>query len=637
MSDLTGKPVRDIGFLAWENDLAWMEFMKGKRWNALLRREKSYWNALTQQPKVHALTNQFLKEFQTYVAPRIHCGTLSVDGVIDIQFQSGGLSWNWKWSTHSHAAIAVDTDGTHTWYTTVLHGDVYRYKMICETMDGTIRWIKEDTSVDFVIKDGLMYYIRLDYPFNTTGLFVCDAYTGKHEERIYLETNPERFIEIVQGSNKSLFCKSGTWSESKTWEIHGKTLKRIYKDSVFQYPYDYDNAMTIEGPDFKEILYGTRLKSLELPPEKYSIQWINIRTGHLITMMEGEHTLWYCQPHKHPEKLYSIIAGDMDASIWSYWHNEDILDIFIKSPFNPPYILQVVKNHIIPDIRCFSPTAPLPTLDASRYSTYSADGTRVSYLLVKQKDTIPKKLLCYVYGAYGSASVVMWPYMQWAPLLTRGWAIAYSFSRGSGDRNDKWMRAGQARNHIKTIEDFEAIIRNVQYKLHIPPNKTVIYGRSAGGLMVGGTTARNPDGRLMGATFTEVPFVDAIRSQTNPELPLVQSGFSEYGNPIKSIVDFKALLNISPMNSLPADGAPGVFVVCRTGLKDLQVMPFEPVKWVQRLRGQAKPPAGKFLAFEKDEAHVYSGKRYYQARSSDLAILELWANGTLPIPSFLRE
>jgi hypothetical protein len=45
------------------------------------------------------------------------------------------------------------------------------------------------------------------------------------------------------------------------------------------------------------------------------------------------------------------------------------------------------------------------------------------------------------------------------------------------------------------------------------------------------------------------------------------------------------------------------------------------------------PPAGKFLAYEEDEAHVYSYARYYTARALDLAILDLWADGRLQIPA----
>ena len=54
------------------------------------------------------------------------------------------------------------------------------------------------------------------------------------------------------------------------------------------------------------------------------------------------------------------------------------------------------------------------------------------------------------------------------------------------------------------------------------------------------------------------------------------------------------------------------------------MFPSEPFKWVQRLRGAGiRPPAGKYLAFEKDEAHVYE-KKSTEARATDLAILEAW-------------
>jgi protease II len=207
--------------------------------------------------------------------------------------------------------------------------------------------------------------------------------------------------------------------------------------------------------------------------------------------------------------------------------------------------------------------------------------------------------------------------------LRRGWAIAYCFARGGGDNGDEWTEAGQRRFHIRTVEDFEAVVRDAQEVTRLGPKETVIYGRSAGGMMMGATVARNPDGQLMGACFTEVPFVDTLWTQTNYDVPLTPSGMSEYGNPIKSMVNFAAMMKMSPMYSLDADGAPGVFVVCRTGLRDLQVLASEPFKWVQRLRGVREPPAGKYLAYEPDEAHVYQ-KKAIPSRATDLAILETW-------------
>jgi pimeloyl-ACP methyl ester carboxylesterase len=631
---MTGEKIRDIGYLAWENDLAWLEYMKGNRWKSLLRREKHYWNTLTNNTSVQQTYEKFLKLFRDDVEPRLGCGTTIVNGVIRVYFLRGeGLAWHWLWSNKMHYSIGLQTDGTHVWYTRNIRNEHYKYELICEAMDGTVLWKKQDISVEVCVKNGLCYFIRLEYPFDTTGLYVCNAYTGKHEEHIFREYDGERFIELIQCANNTLVCKSGTWQESRSWIIHGKTLTRVYKDSRFQYILDEKNAILIDKDTLEQKYVGEKLNSLKLPSLKdYTIQWVNINTGHVITTQNGEKTLWYCQPKQSSIVLYSTLGGDISASAWSYWYNEPVQEFHIRTFENPPWILRAVDDKALPNAMCRSPSLPLPFLEAHRYTTTSEDGTKVSYLVVHTENTKPTKLLCYVYGAYGSSTVVMWPYMHWAPLLLNGWAVVFSYPRGSGDRDVQWMRNGQAENHIKTIQDFEAVIRDAQYKYSISAQKTAIYGRSAGGLMVGGTTARNPDGHLMGATFTEVPFVDAIRSQTNPDIPLVESGYSEYGNPLKSIRDFKALLNISPINSLSSDGAPGVFVLCRTGLKDLQVLPFEPVKWIQRLRGKSDPPAGKYLSFEEDQAHVYSGEKYYKARAIDLALLDLWADGKLSVP-----
>jgi len=175
------------------------------------------------------------------------------------------------------------------------------------------------------------------------------------------------------------------------------------------------------------------------------------------------------------------------------------------------------------------------------------------------------------------------------------------------------------------VEDFEATIRSAQKLTGLGPNRTIIYGRSAGGMMVGATTLRNPTGKLMGCTFTEVPFTDLLRTQTNMTIALTPSGVSEYGNPSEHPKNFKALMDMSVMENIPEEGAPGVFVLSRTGLRDLQVLPYEPVKLIQKFRGQDQShPKNKYLSYEKEETHTYSAKQFVIARATDLALLFRW-------------
>jgi len=634
---MTGEPIRDLGYLAWENKYAWIEPMKGKAWQQLLRREKTYWNALVHPRNVKAHVRQFEHEFERDVVPRLEVGEIKVAGVIMITLHKGeAFEWRWIWSTKKRKAVFLDTDGTHVWFTEDDPKSTYRYMLTCETMDGKVLWQKHDTSSEVCIANNRCYYIKVKYPFDTLGVACCDPYSGKGEDIIYKGTDSERFITFVQGNDRTLFIQVSSWSESNTWRVRGTTLTRIHPGTRFQFPIDSQNTICIKE-DGTTVYYGPTITSLRLPPkETHRIQWVHIKTGNILTIADGEQELWYCTSHTAPHPLYKIPAGEIIPLIWSTWMGELEQTCLVRSPLEPPYLLRIVGNHLLPRELPLQHLPPLilPELTVSRHHAVSEDGTPVTYALVHSKHIKhPRKLLAYVYGAYGSQTIVMWPHMHWGPLFSRGWAVAYSYPRGAGDRDVQWMLEGQGIKHLKTIQDFEAIVRHAQHRLSIPPSRTVIYGRSAGGLMVGGTTARNPDGRLMGATFTEVPFVDALRSQTNPSIPLVSSGFSEYGNPIKSVVNFQKLLEFSPVNALHSDGAPGVFVLCRTGLKDLQVLPAEPFKWIQRLRGESKPPAGKFLAYEKDEAHVYSNAQYYKARATDLAILDIWADGKLHIPS----
>ena len=631
---MTAKPVRDVGFLAWENERAWMETMRGARWNNLLRRERGYLHNLTRPRHVQTHIRRFQHEFIEDVVPRLEpSGEILLHGVIFVSFhETEDYQWRWRWSTKKRKAVAVETDGTHVWFTKEHPTNSYKYLTVCEDMDGRVCWERDDLGSDIIVTGGNCYYIKIKYPFDTLGAYVCDAHTGHNEEKLLDNKDTKRFLSYITGADQSVFITSTQWSESRTWRVDGRRVTRLFANTRFQYPYDNKHTKCVTN-DNKTIYHGPVFAKWRLPPADRVIDWLNPKTGHVVTHWLGEQTLWLCGDNKDPKILLRTTAGEISAYGWAGWYGEIPQAFLVRSPEYSPQIFHVIGDQIMTPL--ISPTLRyMPALTTQRCTTNSVDGTEVSYMIVKSAQTTinPRKLICYVYGAYGSPAIIIWPHMIFGPLFSRGWAVAYSFPRGSGDKDVQWMLNGQARHHNKTIEDFEAVVRDAQRKLHIPPARTVIYGRSAGGMMVGATTARNPDGKLMGATYTEVPFVDGVRSQTNPRIPLVESGFSEYGNPIESVANFRDLFSISPMNTMPADGAPGVFVLCRTGLKDLQVLPYEPVKWVQRLRGNSNPPAGKFLAYEKDEAHVYTIPRYYEARGHDLAILDLWAEGRLRQP-----
>ena len=275
-------------------------------------------------------------------------------------------------------------------------------------------------------------------------------------------------------------------------------------------------------------------------------------------------------------------------------------------------------------------------LDVHKLHTTSKDGTKVPFVIVKQKGVKPKAQFIVVYGAYGTITPIDWPYELWYPLLSRKWAVVFAMVRGSGDINEAWGEQARRDNRHVVIDDFEAVIRHSQRRLGLTADKTVIYGRSAGGLSIGAIVSRFPHGELVGAAFTEVPYVDVLRTSSNPRLPLTVGEFKEFGNPKERILNFKELLSVSPINTLPTGGAPGVFVLSRVGLLDKQVFAYESFKWIQRLRGATIPdeshpshPNGKYVTIERNEAHQYSYNNFSKCRARDLAIINEWVDGTL--------
>ncbi len=638
---MTAKEIRDIGYIKWKDPWAWMETMRGKRWENLIKREKKHFNELASQPHVERETRQMEKEIidaQQYLTiPGFKAGC----GLVDIIFIPGSkFFWKWSWSNKCIPAYDLDVYDTKVWYITSYKNDDYRNVLICEDSKCNKLWVKPNVSSQLAVINDKCYYIKLANYFTTVELCRCDANTGRNEEVIYIENDEEKEISLFKEANRTLYLKSEDPSISILYRVDGKELHQLYKNSMFQMPLGrsisgHECVLTKNGIDKKWIPHGKPIIDWILPEE--DIQWINILTGHVLTIYEGSQTIWYCS-NKKPKVLYKIKVGLIDPNVWSLWENNPNQTFLVKSPYDIPYMIHIIDNNVFKDNRKINVKNPIDfkPLEVHKYHTISKDGTKVPYILIKEKDIIPKAQFVYVYGAYGSTTPVNWPYQHWYPLLKRKWAIVFALVRGGGDIDASWADAARRENRHVSIEDFEAVIRDSQRKNNLGSDKTVIYGRSAGGLPIGAIVSRFPNGDLVGAAFTEVPYVDVLRTSSNPDLPLTMGEFKEFGNPKEKILNFKELLAVSPINTVPINGAPGVFVMSRVGLLDRQVFAYESFKWIQKLRGYSSEkesnierPKGKYVTFEKDEAHQYSPKRFPRFRAIDLAILNSWVDGKL--------
>jgi oligopeptidase B len=173
------------------------------------------------------------------------------------------------------------------------------------------------------------------------------------------------------------------------------------------------------------------------------------------------------------------------------------------------------------------------------------------------------------------------------------------------------------------LEDAESVVREATSITGCSPSNTILYGRSAGGLWVGGLSAKYPNGSLFGTAYMEVPYLDVLRTVTNRSLPLTEIEADEFGLPSLRLSDFSSVLQWSPMENLPAGGTPGITQIVRTGINDSEVLAYESMKWITRCRGGrgGKLSSRILLAIEDDQGHFVNGSISSRQRAQDLALL----------------
>jgi oligopeptidase B len=245
----------------------------------------------------------------------------------------------------------------------------------------------------------------------------------------------------------------------------------------------------------------------------------------------------------------------------------------------------------------------------------SKDGTRVPYTYVSSVAS-PKQLIVQAYGAYGISGHRSYP-VHWLPWLQKGYGLVVAFPRGGRENGDAWYKGGStAKNKHNTFEDVYAVIRHVQKTQHIDSRATMFYGRSAGGWVAARVAQHIPP--IVGAVYAEVPYVDVLRTTSNPKLPLTELEYTEFGDPVHKEADYEALQRISPMETIPMAPRNAPFVLVRTAFYDVQVLPYESVKYVTKLQASG---FHALLGYDKHGGHFAEEDDAVKQQAEDAVLL----------------
>jgi oligopeptidase B len=327
----------------------------------------------------------------------------------------------------------------------------------------------------------------------------------------------------------------------------------------------------------------------EVVPQRDDVMLSRVECfAHHVVLTEREHALpqiTVLEPEKHrsrrvsfPEVAYTVgpaTNAEYDPKAFRYAY---------QSFVTPPSVYDLDLESL--DSKLLKRTAVLGGWDPSHYAmertqATAADGTRIPVTLLYRKGFQRNgraPCLLYAYGSYGIPSNVTFSSARFS-LVDRGVVYALAHIRGGGDLGKKWHDAGRMQNKMNTFTDFIACGEFLKREKVCAPDRLVIQGGSAGGLLVGAVTNLRPD--LWTGVLAQVPFVDVINTMLDESLPLTVGEFEEWGNP-KLDADYAVLRTYSPYDNLAARAYPAMLV--KTSLNDSQVGFWEPAKYVARLR-----------------------------------------------------
>ena len=231
--------------------------------------------------------------------------------------------------------------------------------------------------------------------------------------------------------------------------------------------------------------------------------------------------------------------------------------------------------------------------EARRVWAVARDGTKVPISVVHRKGIAldgKAPLLLYGYGSYGASGAPTFSSNRLS-LLERGVIFANAYVRGGGEMGEEWREQGRMMQKINTFNDFIDCAEYLVASRYTAPDRLVIQGGSAGGLLVGAVTNMRPD--LFKAVVAQVPFVDVINTMLDASLPLTTSEYLEWGNPNEKAA-FDYMMRYSPYDNIKAAGYPAMLV--QVSLNDSQV-PYlgrhEARREAARDEDRQKPAAGQ--------------------------------------------
>ncbi len=284
--------------------------------------------------------------------------------------------------------------------------------------------------------------------------------------------------------------------------------------------------------------------------------------------------------------------------------NTDTLRIVYESPKTPSRVFEynlknknkkLVKEQEIPSGHDRN------NYIVERVNCDSHDGRKIPITITYHKNTKldgSANLLMYGYGSYGNSMTPQFSASRLS-LIDRNIIWATCHIRGGLERGMSWWREGKMLNKKNTFKDFISCAKFLIDKKYTSKKKIIVYGGSAGGLLIGNVVNQEPD--LFLGAINAVGFLEPLQTNLRHELPLTKGEFKEFGDAKSNKEHFEYIKSYDPIQNIESKDYPHILIT--TSLSDSRVLFDEPTKYCAKLRDHKTDNNLLLLKCEMDAGH----------------------------------
>lgn len=252
----------------------------------------------------------------------------------------------------------------------------------------------------------------------------------------------------------------------------------------------------------------------------------------------------------------------------------------------------------------------------------SHDGVKVPLSIIHKKGIEldgNNRVLMTAYGAYGH-TLPTYLDAHMSNWLELGGVFAVAHIRGGGEKGEAWHQGGLKTTKPNSWKDLIACTEYLIDKKYTAPDKTVIKGSSAGGIVMGRAITERPD--LYAAAIIQSGMLNPVRFGESANSPNV----TEFGTVTDSL-DFQYIYEMDPYHHIQENGRyPAVLL--NVSLNDARVGIWNSGKFYAKMIANANPKGPILFNQSKQGGHIgfYSFEDYNQLLSKDIAFA-LWRTG----------